>query len=243
MILIKTDLHKYTANLRRAHRSAYPLTVRSTLDRFAFLTKMASIKSVIPSRFTIRKKSFTRLTIGFQRSPNTFDIDRMVSKAGQWAKTKGRASFQYEKQEMGGIEKPRGRYLKTATKHVRGGSYGKSVRERFYLSNIKVKKPRQFVSNIAKDSFKRGQQAIAVAIRTKMKDPFIGSGIKKVKGIYIASGKKTKLLYRFDKKSRRVGIKSWLRVATGKIMEQKDKIYVKEARRRMEKELKRGLKS
>lgn len=243
MKIDETDLIKLTTNLRKAHRSAYPLAVRSTLDRMAYLTRETSRKHIIPNRFTIRKKSFTRLTIGSQRCKNTFIVKKMSAQAGQFAYTKGQWSDQYQKQEMSGEEKPRKKYLFTPTKAVRAGSYAKTVRKGKYLNAIDIKKPHEFVRNVAKDKKTRGRQAIAVAYRTKMKDPFFAQSESNKQGVFKVSGKKANLWYKMDEKNRKVKRRQWLSVATDRVLLLTDKIFKKEGERRLAKVLKRGLKS
>src|SRR6056297_715946 len=96
------DVVLLTEKLEKIHRSAVPVAVRQSLDKAAYeMVGGGEIKRSFFKRFTIRRPTFIKSHIAYNKSPNTFDIKKMVSSAGL-RKGKSRAGDQLVKQEFGG---------------------------------------------------------------------------------------------------------------------------------------------
>lgn len=99
---INTDDAVVFANkLERLQKSALPVTVRMTLNDAAFDMKENTIKESANKQFTIRRPRFLSSHSRVNKSPNTFDINKMSSEAGI-VEGKSIAGNRLEKQETGG---------------------------------------------------------------------------------------------------------------------------------------------
>ncbi len=97
------DLVTFTAQLKRLHKSAFPLAIRGTLNDAAFQTKKEEILKASKKSFNVRKPSFFRSQSGVVKATG-WNINKMYSKAGM-VKSKdpnSRASTEIAKQEFGG---------------------------------------------------------------------------------------------------------------------------------------------
>ena len=90
-----------TQKLEQLHRSAMPVAVRQSLNRAAFNMKTKGVSEMAGRKFIIRRPTFIKSHIGYNKSPNTFDINKMVSEVGI-IQGKSRSGDQLEKQEFGG---------------------------------------------------------------------------------------------------------------------------------------------
>lgn len=128
-----SDVVQHVNRLEMIHRSAMPVTVRKTLNDVAFAGRKQALIE-FSNNFTERKKTFASSHIIFLRSPNTFDINQMVSSVGV-AKNKSGAGNRLDKQEFGGSISQRKKIPDT---NVRiGKSENKLVSKRFFFNKYK----------------------------------------------------------------------------------------------------------
>lgn len=231
------DVRKLTDNLKRLNKNAFPKTIWYTLNRMARGTALQGKQNIAKS-FTIRNK-YIQGSVGF-KSKKTFDINSMESDAGQFAVYKAKPTGQLEKQEFGIAVNAKGKYTFAATPSARGGSYKKAVKKSNLLNSLNVRKLNNLVANQTKDNTKQSKQAQAYAIRHNKKINVMLTNSKGHKGIYTVSKKSVSLLY--DLRNRKTNIKKteWLKPASDKVIAKADRIYVSEARKRLEKELSKG---
>lgn len=84
-------------------RYDFPLAVRGTLNDAAFLMKQKNIKPEFEENFTVRRRTFITAFTGATRSPNTFNISQMYSRAGVYkGKKNKKVGKDLQKQEYGG---------------------------------------------------------------------------------------------------------------------------------------------
>ena len=239
------DLEKLTKNLKDTSRSAYPLTVRSTLNAMAKQTS-DEYKAGVKKSFVVRNRGYLK-TIGFNNSENTFDISKMESATGQREVFFGKKQDGLKKQEFGETIKSKSKHIAKPTKFARGGRYKRLVREANFMSRIKVSKITDLVEYPAKTEFKEFRQAVAVAKKQKKVINFLPSkesyfGINGIAQIDGNNEKSVNYLYSLKGKEQKLKAVPVLKTAGEKIAAKGWEIYVKEAERRMAKELKKGLK-
>jgi hypothetical protein len=138
------------------HKSALPVSVRGALNDAAFNAKTKFIPREFDENFTQRKKNFISSHTAFNRSPNTFNINKMVSEAGV-IKGKSEAGDNLEKQEFGGTIKNR-EYIPMDAARV-GKNKTKLVSKRFYIKNIKPQRSKRRSQNqqFIRAAFKAGK--------------------------------------------------------------------------------------
>ena len=123
--------------LEKTHRSALPIAVRGTLNDAAFDMKQNEIEKSFDDQFVVRKSTFIKSHTTVNKSPNTFDIDKMHSAAGV-IKGKSSAGDLLEVQEKGGVIPKRDNI---PTPQARASANPrKLVSKRNYLNRVKVKK-------------------------------------------------------------------------------------------------------
>lgn len=240
------DLEQLTNNLRETSRTAYPLTVRSTLNAMAKQT-VDEYKSNVQRTFTVRNKGYLK-TIGFNQCENTFDISKMESSAGQRSHFFGKDIDGLKKQEFGETIKSKSDHIVKPTKFSRGGNYKRLVRQANFMSAIKVSRISDLVEYPAKTEFKEFRQAVAIAKKYNKTINFLPSGESYfgINGIAQINGSKNKsvnYLYSFKGKEQPLTAKPTLKPAGDKVANKGGEIYVKEADRRMAKELAKKLKT
>lgn len=235
------DVQKLVDALREVSRSAYPLTVRSTLNRLAYDTKGLSSNETIPHTFTTRN-TFIQKSVQYERSENTFSIGAMEARAGQVSDYLGKKTDQLEKQEYGQPVVAKGNYTFAATPSARGGSYNKSIPKRNLLTALNVKKLSDFVDNPTKEPHKEIRQSKAFAITKGKKINVLLSNAKGRKGIYTISKNSVTLLYRLNDKTTRIRQRKWLEPSVKKVMKNIERIYISEAKKRIVKEFAKRLK-
>lgn len=234
------DIQKLTDNLRKSSKSDYPLAVRGTLNSLAFETSNIAKTKIIPEVFTTRN-SYIQGTVGYKRCDNTFNIASMQSFAGQFDVSKGKPTGQLAKQETGSPIIAKGAYTFVATPSARGGSYKKTITKGNLFSRLNVKKLSDFVDNPTHETHKQIRQSEAFAARQGKTVNVLLSNARGKKGIYTISPKSVKLLYRLNDRKTDIKRHEWLRpsasIATAKV----EQLYTKEAHKRLEKNLSRGL--
>ena len=240
------DLEKLTRNLQETSRTAYPLTVRSTLNAMAKQTA-DEYKAGVKREFVVRNRGYLK-TIGFNNCENTFNISEMESATGQREHFFGKKQEGLRKQEFGETIKSKSNHIAKPTKFSRAGSYKRLVREANFMSNIKVLRIADLTDRPAKYEFKEFRQAVAIAKKYKRTINFLPSGESYfgINGIAQINGNKEKsvnYLYSLKDKEQKLKATPVLKPAGEKIAAKGGEIYTKEAQRRMEKELKKGLKS
>ena len=67
------DIKRLTDNLKNCNKSAFPLTVRGTLNGFAYETSNIAKTKILPKVFTLRNK-FIQGSVGYKKCENTFNI-------------------------------------------------------------------------------------------------------------------------------------------------------------------------
>lgn len=235
------DIQKLTDALRDASRSAYPLAVRSTLNRVAFETKKLSSTDTIPHTFTTRN-TFIVKSVQYERSENTFSIGAMQSRAGQVSDYLGKRTDQLDKQEHGQPVIAKGNYTFAATPAARGGNYNKPIAKRNLLTALNVKKLDDIVENPTTETHKEIRQSVAFATAKGKKINVLLSSAKGRKGIYTISKNSVSLLYRLNDKTNRIKQHKWLEPSVNKVMKNIENIYTEEAKKYIEKGLAQKLK-
>lgn len=235
------DIQNLVDTLRNISRSAYPLAVRSTLNRLAFDTKKVASNEIIPRTFTTRN-TFIQKSVQYERSENTFSIGAMEARAGQVSDYLGKKTDQLDKQEHGLPVVAKGNYTFAATPAARGGSYNKPIPKRNLLNSLNVKKLNDIVENPTKETHKEIRQSKAFAITKGKKINVLLSNSKGRKGIYTISKNSVSLLYRLNDKTNRIKQRKWLEPSVNKVMKKIERIYASEAKKRIEKELSKNLK-
>ena len=240
------DIEKITKNLKQTSKTAYPLTIRSTLNAEAKQTS-DEYKKAVPKKFTVRNRGYLK-TIGFNQCENTFDIDKMESAAGQREQFFGKKQEGLRKQEFGETIKSKSKHIAKPTKFARGGQYKRLVRKANFMSAIKVSRISDLAEYPAKTEAQEFKQAVAIAKKYKKTINFLPSSESNfgINGIAQINGNKKKsvnYLYSLKDKEQKLTAKPTLKPAADKVMANADEIYIHEAKRRMEKELKKGLRA
>lgn len=239
------DLEKLTNNLKNTSRTAYPLTVRSTLNAMAKQTR-DEYKSDVPKTFMVRNRGYLK-TIGYDNCKNTFKIEEMESAAGQREHFFGKTMDGLRKQEYGETIKSKSKHIAKPTKFARGGQYKRLVRNENFMSAIKVSRISDLVKYPAKTEFREFRQAVAVAKRQEKTINFLPSsesyfGINGIAQIDGSKSKSVNYLYSLKDKEQPLKKTPVLKPAGERVAAKGGEIYVNEAKRRMEKELAKGLK-
>jgi len=150
------EIVSFTNRLERMHKSVLPVSIRGALNDAAFIDKTKFIGERFGENFEQRRSGFIRSHTSFNKSPNTFDINKMVSEAGV-IKGKSEAGDNLEKQEFGGTIS--GRDFIPMTPARTGRNKAKTVSKRFYLKNIKPKEGAKRTQNqqFIRAAFKAGK--------------------------------------------------------------------------------------
>jgi hypothetical protein len=137
----KRDLDRLIKELKLAHRSKYPNTVRFTLSDLAKDAEKVTIPKAFlqQSGYTIRKPNFVKAFVRSQYAKG-WDVDTMYSQAGfhdAKATSRGQknAVSRMKQQDEGGSVKSEGVPL-YATR--RGKSHKKLIQNKHFWKNIKV---------------------------------------------------------------------------------------------------------
>lgn len=127
-----------TRKLERLNRSAFPVTVRQTLNDQAFQTKQKELITEFGKSFTVRAKSFPKAFSSVEMAKG-FDVKKMASKVGFTDRRRGGKSEQagrnMETQQLSGQIGGR-KYIPIDTARV-SKSPSKKVRKNARLSQIK----------------------------------------------------------------------------------------------------------
>ena len=234
------DIKKLVQNLKNCNKSAFPLSIRSTLNRFAYETSNIAKTKILPGEFTLRNK-YIQGSVGYQRCQNTFNISSMESFAGQRSEHLGKPSSQLAKQEEGSLIVAKSAYTFAATPSARGGSYKKAITKSNLFSRLNVKKLSDFVENPTHETHKEIRQSKAFAARQGKTVNVLLSNAKGKKGIYTISKKSVKLLYRLNDKKTVIKRTEWLKMASERVLANAENIYISESTKRLEKDLSKGL--
>jgi hypothetical protein len=152
------EVVELTNKLEKLHRSALPVAIKSTLNDLAFETRKAALKE-FDNKFIVRRPTFPKSHIRANKSPNTFDIDRMISETGviegksisgdrlelqEFGGTIPNRSVPTEKTRTGGIEtRQSARYYYRKFKNARLGhnpsQKGKRIRQRPNTTILKTR--------------------------------------------------------------------------------------------------------
>ena len=92
------DVIELTVALKKMHRSAFPVAVRSTLNELAFMTKQKQLIPTAQKKVIVRNKTFFRRFSGVNKATG-FNVDSMRSEVGF---TKNKATKGMKQQEIGG---------------------------------------------------------------------------------------------------------------------------------------------
>lgn len=242
------ELEQYVQNLQNTSRTAFPKTVRSTLDRMAFLGRKEYLKN-IKKNFVIRnaKSNIILKSVRHEKCPGTLDINKMVSITGQGETTFGKKTEQLRKQEFGEYIHAK-KHIMKPQKTARGGSYKRAVKSQYLLSQIKLSRIEDLVKNPAKTEFRQFRQAIGYAKHNPGKPFYLLTnenywGIRGIAEIDGNNGDKSaKYLYSLKDKTQKLNRVSVLEPVGVDIGKQGQSIFAHEAQRRIMKELSRGLK-
>ena len=158
------NLKQLVRNLQTLSKTAYPKTVRSTLDREAFLC-LKEYKKNVKNDFVIRnaKSNIILKSLRYEKCSNTLKISDMEAKTGQAETTFGKHTEQMRKQEFGEFIHANKNHIMKPTKAARGGSYKRAVRPENLLSKIKVSRIEDLVAYPAKTEFREFRQAVGYA--------------------------------------------------------------------------------
>jgi len=166
-----SDFKRWTEKVQKISKSAYPLAVRGTLNTLAFKTAEIAKKEVLPKNFHLRNK-YIQKTVQYSKCANTFDVEKMTAITGQVAKFVGKQTDQLKKQELGGTDKPRKKYLKTGLPAARtGGTIAKKIKANATMSRIESAglQTAKGINKLSGNSRQQTKQIISTTIRTKKK--------------------------------------------------------------------------
>lgn len=244
------NLKQYVQNLQNVSKTAYPKTVRSTLDRMAFKGQKVYKKNV-KQKFVVRNAGSNIIlkSLRYEKCSNTLKINEMVAKTGQAETTFGKKTEQMRKQEFGEYLVSNKNHIMKPTKAARGGSYRRAVQSENLLSKIKVSRIEDLVKHPAKTEFKQFRQAIGYAKHNPDKpfyflpseESYFGiNGIAEIDGN--KGNKSAKFLYSIKGKSQKLERVPVLEPVGHEVSKQGAEIFVHEANRRITKELQKGMK-
>lgn len=256
MSVDKRELEQWATKLRKLGRTAYPLAVRATLSTMAYQTTKRAKEKHLPEKFSLRN-SYIRKSVQYDRGSNTLNINQMKAKAGQVARHNGKPSNQLQKQEFGGVDRPKRRYLKTALPQARTqGNWGSKVGSRSKINKIDnagmvtAKNVTSYAKGRTRKSTGRAgaKQIIAVAIATKKKYVMFNSSNnnKVIARIRSRAGRgkkqgtvKLTVLYKLQQQ-RTNKPRPWLAPSVDDVTKKADEIFIQEAERRFAKVMNRG---
>lgn len=246
-----SDLEKLTKFLRKNSRKggAIAIAIQRTLNDTAFEGRKRAIRHTIPRVMTVRNKSYVNRSIAVNKVPNGKQISDMESQLGANAKVFGKRAIGWKEMETGKTVTGayRGRYTFHATKYARRGDYGKSVSPKKRVTNLSralTAKGLINKNNLASSARDRNKQLIAVAIKNKLKEPFIlSASTGKGRGIFEIKAGKLKKLYSMGKKRYSIKKRKWLSPASEYASKRSNKFYQKNALKQVQRlEKKLGIK-
>ena len=243
------DIKQLEQNLLSVSKSAYPKTVRSTLDREAFLAH-EQYKKNVHLKFVIRNENYLK-SLRYQKCSSSLNIEKMEAKTGQAAETFGKKTDSFEKQELGLPIVAKKAHIAKPLKAVRGGSYKKLVTKRHYLQNINdVKTIKDLVKSPAKTTEGQFKQAVGVAHHSKKTINFLPEKSDRGQSIIQIQPKKSKRVrktakYLYSLKGRVQKLKRvpTLEPAAQSAAAKGEEIFIHEAERRILKEMSKDLKT
>lgn len=242
------DIKQLEKTLLTVSKSAYPKTVRSTLDREAFLAHQ-EYKANVHKKFVIRNENYLK-SLRYQKCSSGLNIEKMEAKTGQAAETFGKKTDSFEKQELGLPIIAKKAHIPKPLKTVRRGNYKKLVSKRHYLQNINdVKTIKDLVSHPAKTTEGQFKQAIGVAHHAKKTINFLPEKSDRGQSIIQIEPKKSKRVrktakYLYSLKGRVQHLKKvpTLMPAAQSAAAKGGEIFIHEAQRRILKEMSKDLK-
>ncbi len=238
------DLKQLTKNLQHARKYDFKDAIYNTLRTLGKKTKAASVSNIKKS-FTLRDRSYIPKSVGVWSKPKSqcSSIEKLQTDVGEWSFYKGKTTERLKKQEEGLPIIARGKFTFAATPSARGGSYSKKVSRSNLLTSLNAKRLDQLVANPTSNPTKQAAQAQAFSVRQKKKFNVLLAGSNGRKGIYTVSKKSVKLLYALRDKKTNIKRTQWLKPATDRVVKLSEQIYMKEARKVLEKSLSKGLKA
>ena len=259
----KKELEQYKKNLENTNKYAYPKTVRSTLDRMAFLGKKEYDKNV-KKELTIRgskTKNIVVASIGYEKCQNTLHIENMEAFTGQFDTKYGKKTEQLKAQEFGETLVSKTKYTVKPTKTARSGNNRKLVSRENNLAGMDLKRISDLTDRPSKDIKKQFAQAVGIVQKTIPKGKFIHflpddsiqgkkfgvfrliskGSFKDESGKLRAKKGSVQFMYSFKDKTQTLNPRPMLEPATDKVITKSGEIFVHEAKRRIEKEMKKNL--
>ena len=97
-----TEMREFKRKLDKISKSAFPVSVRKTLNQTAYEMRTKTLPQSFKDEFIIRRPNFIKYVSGFTKCQNTFNVNSMVSEAGI-LEGKSLAGDRLELQERGGI--------------------------------------------------------------------------------------------------------------------------------------------
>lgn len=244
-----------TKTLKRLGNEAFPKAIRSTLDATAYNTSQLYRDNVYRT-FTVRgKNNIVIRSIRYEKCSKGLDISKMESKTGQQTKTSNKKTDQLRKQELGETITAKSKYLAKPTQTARGGSFVNKVPLKNYRKRIKAKKIDEIAKNPSHGStYTQFAQVVAVVHNTHKTTYFIPDkptshkkyGIFKFidtgthinnRGKKVINGHSASLIYKMEYKSQKLRPQKTLEPATAKAMKDFNKTFLKEAYRRIDREM------
>ena len=97
-----TEMREFKRKLDKISKSAFPISVRKTLNNAAYQMRTKTLPQSFKDEFITRRPNFIKHVSGFTKCQNTFNVNNMVSEAGI-LEGKSLAGDRLELQERGGI--------------------------------------------------------------------------------------------------------------------------------------------
>lgn len=241
------ELNTLKKNLNNISQTSFPIAVRSTLNKLAY-NNFIEYKKNLNKELVFRggQNNIVKKSVGYDKCLNTLDINVMEAFTGQRIKTFGKKTEQLRKQEYGETITAKSKHITKATKYTRGGNYKRLVPSERLISKMNLKGIKDLVNNVASTPEMQFKQAVAIAIKYNRTINFVPQKTNGYKfGIYQLRGTSSKndakLMYSFKDKNQKLTPKPMLKTATDKIVKNRSEIFKKEAERRIEKEISKGL--
>lgn len=242
------DIKQLVKNLNNSAANAFPKTVRATLDREAFIAH-GKYKDNVHKNFVVRNENYLK-SLRYQKCGGSLNIEKMEAKTGQAAKTFGKTTDGFAKQELGSPIVAKKAHIAKPLKAVRGGSYKRLVGKKHYLQNINdVKTIKDLVKHPAKTTEGQFKQAVGVAHHAKKAINFLpeksdrGQSIIQIQPKKSKRVKKTaKYLYSLKGKVQKLKKVPTLEPAGKAAAAKGGEIFAHEAERRLLKEISKDLK-
>ena len=97
-----TEMREFKRKLDKISKSAFPVSVRKTLNETAYQMRTKTLPQGFKDEFITRRPNFIKHVSGFTKCQNTFNVNSMVSEAGI-LEGKSLAGDRLELQERGGM--------------------------------------------------------------------------------------------------------------------------------------------